>query len=309
MRSAFLLSPVVLFASVAAATAATPETKISDFKARDYRGRETSLAEFASSNAVVVAFVGTECPLARLYAPRLEELAKEYKDKGVTFLAVDSNRQDSISEIANYARVHGITFAILKDVGNSIADQFAATRTPEVYLLDKDRVVRYAGRIDDQYGLGNNSGYAQSKAKHRYLAAALDEVLAGKQVSQPRTDSPGCLIGRVREVKPDAQVTYSNQVARILQNNCVECHRPGQIAPFALTNYDEAAGWAEMIEEVVREQRMPPWHADPKIGKFHNDRSLSDADKQTLYAWVKSGAPKETPRICPSRSTTPRTGS
>ena len=80
--------------------------------------------------------------------------------------------------------------------------------------------------------------------------------------------------------------------ARILQKNCVECHRAGQIAPFALTNYDEVAGWAEMIEEVVREQRMPPWHADPKIGKFHNDRSMSDADKETLYAWVKAARPE-----------------
>ena len=117
---------VLLLSSAAAAAESTTPTQIKDFKARDYRGRDTSLAEFGGSKAVVVAFLGTECPLAKLYAPRLEELAAQYKSQGVTFLAVDSNRQDSIAEIANYARVHGITFPILKDVGNVIADQFAA---------------------------------------------------------------------------------------------------------------------------------------------------------------------------------------
>jgi thiol-disulfide isomerase/thioredoxin len=294
--ASFFLSLAVAFALACGNAATAAETaapkQIKDFKARDYRGRDTSLAEYADSKAVVVAFLGTECPLAKLYAPRLEELATKYKSQGVAFVAVDSNRQDSLAEIANYARVHGVSFPILKDLGNVIADQFGAQRTPEVYLLDNDRVVRYAGRIDDQYGLGNTSGYAQAKVRHRFLADALDELLAGMPISEAHTMAPGCLIGRARDPQPNAPITYSNQVARILQKNCVECHRAGQIAPFALTNYDEVAGWSEMIQEVVREQRMPPWHADPKYGKFHNDRSLCDADKESLYAWVKAGAPE-----------------
>jgi len=288
----FCLPLVIALATPVLGAEASLGTSVKDFKARDYRGKEISLADFAGNKAVVVAFLGTGCPLAKLYGPRLQELAKTYEAQGVAIVGIDSNRQDSIAEIANYARVHGITFPILKDAGNVIADQFHAERTPEVYLLDKDRVVRYAGRIDDQYGLGNSSAYAQAKVRKRHLVTALDELLAGKPVSEPRSIAPGCLIGRVREPEANSEVTYSNQVARILQTNCVECHRPGQIAPFALTNYDEVSGWADMIEEVVRDSRMPPWHADPKIGKFHNDRSLSEADKQTLYKWVKNGAPE-----------------
>lgn len=227
--------PAVCLTFLAAAAALAADSpigqQIKDFKARDYRGRETSLAEFADQKAVVVAFLGTECPLAKLYGPRLEELAGQYKGQGVAFIGLDANRQDSIAEISNYARTHGVTFPILKDVGNVIADQFGAQRTPEVYLLDKDRVVRYAGRIDDQYGLGNTSGYAQAKVRQRHLAVALDELLAGKAISQPLSKAPGCLIGRVREPDTKSQITYSNQVARILQQNCVGCHRPGQIAP------------------------------------------------------------------------------
>ena len=74
----------------------------------------------------MLAFLGTECPLAKLYGPRLAELQKKYADKGVQFLGVNSNRQDAITEIAAYARVHHIDFPILKDLNNKLADQLGA---------------------------------------------------------------------------------------------------------------------------------------------------------------------------------------
>ena len=87
-------------------------------------------------------------------------------------------------------------------------------------------------------------------------------------------------------------MTFSNQISRILQKHCVACHRPGEIAPFALTDYEEVVGWAGMMEEVVREQRMPPWHADAPPGHFQNDARLSDEEKELIYAWVTAGAPE-----------------
>src|SRR5262249_54274461 len=143
-------------------------------------------------------------------------------------------------------------------------DKLSAERTPQVFVLDQDRVVRYAGRIDDQFGVG----YHKQKAEHRELATALDELLAGKKVSEPLSNAPGCLIGRARKVEPRGDVTYSNHVARILNKHCVECHRDGQLAPFALSSYDETIGWAEMIREVVDQGRMPPWFANPDYGHF-----------------------------------------
>jgi hypothetical protein len=94
-------------------------------------------------------------------------------------------------------------------------------------------------------------------------------------------------------------VTYSNQIARILQRHCVECHRPGEIAPFSLTDYDEVVGWAKMIEEVVDQQRMPPWHADPRYGRFANARLLSAEEKQLIHQWVSGGAPRGEPEQLP----------
>ena len=274
--------------------------KIDNFTLSDYRGREHSLADYADRKLVVLAFLGTECPLAKLYAPRLAELAAQYESQGVLFLGIDANRQDSVTEIAAYARVHGIKFPVLKDLSNRLADQAGAERTPEVFLLDASRAVRYHGRIDDQYGFSSGSGYAKPKLARRDLADAIDDLLAGREVKVASTPVAGCLIGRVLDAKSDSTVTYTNQIARILQKNCNECHRAGEIAPFALTSYEEAVGWAEMIEEVTRDRRMPPWHASPEFGHFSNDRRLSDEELDQISAWVKNGAPEGNPSDLPA---------
>jgi peroxiredoxin/mono/diheme cytochrome c family protein len=304
--------------AAAAAAAASAEKgksplgrKVGEFTLKDHSGKAVSLADFKDRKLVVVAFLGVECPLAKLYAPRLKKLADEFEPKGVGFLAIDANCQDSVTEIAAYARRHELAFPILKDLGNRVADQMGAQRTPEVFLLDGghdgghdggDRVVRYWGRIDDQYGIG----FLRDQAKRQDLRVAVEELLAGKPISVAKTESSGCRIGRVQQPKADAKVTYANQISRIFQQRCVECHRQGEIGPFALTSYDEVVGWAETIAEVVRDERMPPWHADPKHGKFLNDRRLTSEEKKLIAQWVDDGAPsgdlKQVPK--PRRFTT-----
>ncbi len=269
--------------------------KVSEFALSDFRGKEHKLSDFSDHKLLVVAFLGTECPLVKLYAPRLVELAQQYQKQGVAFIGINSNSQDSITEIAAYARKHKIGFPLLKDSGNVVADQLGAVRTPEVFVLDAERVIRYWGRIDDQYGVG----YLRDKPQRKDLEIAVQELLADKKVTQAVTPSTGCHIGRVKVPRKDSAVTYSNQIARILQKRCVECHRDGEIAPFALTDYDEVAGWSEMIAEVVEEQRMPPWHADPRHGKFKNDRALTDEEKELIYQWVDNGAPEGNPHDLP----------
>src|SRR5688572_29764388 len=110
--------------------------QMDDFQLDDYLGTQHSLNELAGKKAVVIAFLGVECPLAKLYGPRLAELAAEYEPQGVAFLGIDSNRQDTLLEMGHYARQHKIDFPLLKDPGNAVADQFGARRTPEVFVLD-----------------------------------------------------------------------------------------------------------------------------------------------------------------------------
>jgi peroxiredoxin len=262
--------------------------KIDSFTLRDYRGKTHELAEFNDDELVVVAFVGCECPLAKQYAPRLKKLAEEYSSRGVAFVGIDSNCQDTVTELAAYARIHEIEFPLLKDPGNSVADQFGAQRTPEVFVLDRERAIRYQGRIDDQYLVGRQ----RSEPTRRDLVTALDELLSGKPVSAATTEAVGCHIGRVPVRRQGGDVTYSNQIARLLQQRCVECHREGEIAPFPLTDYAEVVGWAETMQEVVHQGRMPPWFANPDYGKFANDARLTDDEKRLLDDWIAAGCPE-----------------
>ncbi len=281
-----VLSSIMLFSTGAAV--AEGVSRVQDFTLQDYRGKTHRLSDYAKSDVVVIAFLGTECPLVKLYGPRLAALAGEFKEGNVAVIGINSNSHDSVTEIAAYARRHGIEFPILKDAGNKLADELGAERTPEVLVLDSNRIVRYRGRIDDQYGVG----YVRDEPQREDLKEAIRELLDGKPVSVATTNPMGCRIGRMKVVDPNAEVTYSNTIAHIMQKRCVECHRDGEIAPFALKDYNEVAGWAEMIQEVVRENRMPPWHADPEIGQFQNDRHLSDEEKDLIDQWVAAGAPE-----------------
>jgi len=273
--------------------------KVGDFNLQDYRGKPFSLADAKDSKVIVVAFLGVECPLSKLYAPKLVKLAQDYEAKGVTVIGVDPNRQDAVTEMGAFASEHKLTFPLLKDLNNKLADELGAARVPQVFVLDADRKIRYAGRIDDQYGFDTGSGYAKPNVSRHDLTSAIDELLAGKEVSQPETEAIGCLIGRVRPVADNASVTYAKHIAPIFQDHCVECHRPGQIGPFALLSYDDAVGWGEMIEETVREGRMPPWHPDPKFGHFRNDISLSAEEKELISQWVAAGSPEGDPKDLP----------
>jgi peroxiredoxin/mono/diheme cytochrome c family protein len=268
--------------------APAPGATIAEFSLPDVHRRTRSLAKFKDKKAFVVVFVGTECPLANLYIPTLVDLHKEYSAKGVQFLAINANLQDRFVSMSAHAQERNVPFPVLKDFNQHVADAFGASRTPEAFLLDAKYVIRYHGRIDDQYGVG----YQREKPTRRDLRTALDELLAGKPIATPTTELSGCLITRGKKPRVDGQVTYAKQVSRILQKRCQECHRPGEIGPFSLLTYDDAKDWADTIREVVKEERMPPWHPDPRFGHFSNDRRLSRAEADTLLAWTEQGCPK-----------------
>lgn len=277
---------------------------VGDFALDDVRGTTWRLSE-ANGKVVVLAFLGVECPLARLYAGTLNELAAEFGPQNVLFFAVSANCQDSIDELVQFGQENKIDFPILKDDENKLADRLGAERTPEVFVLDAEHRLRYHGRVDDQYGIqvgetGKRVSYRLPQPRRRDLAIALEEILAGKEVSTPQTDVVGCKIGRIKEPDLNAEVTYSNQIVRLFHQHCVYCHRAGQIGPFALTSYDEAAGWADMILEVVEQRQMPPWHADPNHGEFANDPRLSDEERDLIQRWVAAGAPEGDPSQVPA---------
>ncbi|HTA43539.1 MAG TPA: hypothetical protein VK789_13885 [Bryobacteraceae bacterium] len=99
----------------------------------------------------------------------------------------------------------------------------------------------------------------------------------------------GCLMGVAAMA---ATPTFNKDVLPILETNCQQCHRPGEIAPMSLLTYTDARPWAKAMKAAVVSQKMPPWFADPKVGHFANDRRLSEAQIHTLVAWVDGGAPE-----------------
>ncbi|MHB1558723.1 MAG: redoxin domain-containing protein [Isosphaeraceae bacterium] len=206
-----------------------------------------------------------------------------------------------------------------------MSDSVLAERTSETLVLDGFARIRYRGAIDDQYAQGKS----KDKPNHNYVKDAIDSLLANQDVKVPATLVAGCLIDRVdppptastkspRIRAPSAAtvaeyesrrhdasvkvgaVTYASDVARIVQDRCQSCHRPGQVGPFSLLSYDDARKHAAMIREVVEERRMPPWHADPRFGHFRNDRSLSAQERATLLAWVDQGSPLGDPKQIPA---------
>lgn len=267
-------------------------TQVADVRLTDAYGKEWSLADFKSKKVVVLAFLGTQCPLAKLYSAKLVAMEQQYRSKDVAFIAVNSNVQDSLAEMAAHARKYAIAFPFLKDPSQQLADGTGATRTPEVCVIDQDQRIRYRGRIDDQYGIG----YTKDAPSKTELLDAIESILNQREIAATSVPAPGCLIGRApRDSKTEGSpvsITYAQHISRILQSRCVSCHHEGEIGPMDLTNYDDAAAWADMIAEVVDDRRMPPWHASPDHGIFENDRRLPDEEILAIQTWVKAGAPR-----------------
>ncbi|OGV15215.1 MAG: hypothetical protein A3J84_07860 [Ignavibacteria bacterium RIFOXYA2_FULL_37_17] len=181
----FLLFAIVMLQTSIAGDA----KKAENFKLKDYNGKEYQLSDFKNSKATVILFVATQCPVSNAYNPRMAQLYNDYKDKGVTFLGINSNKQESVDEIKEHAKSNKLDFIILKDLNNVVANKFDASFTPEIYVLNGNSEILYHGRIDDNR--------RESDVKTKDLRAALDEILAGKKVSVSETKAFGCTIKRV----------------------------------------------------------------------------------------------------------------
>ncbi len=263
---------------------------VPDVAFTDLAGKAGKLSDFKKSELLVVAFSNTVCPVCKKYAPSLRRIEKEYGAKGVSFLFVNPTKTDD-------PREHGFAGRYVHDKEGTLTAALGATSTAEVFVLDAARTLRYRGAIDDQYGLG----YSRNAPRFSYLSAALTDLLAGKTPVVQATTAPGCELA-VRATQP-VEVTYHARIERILQANCVECHRKGGVAPFALDSYDAVAAHKGMIKKTVSRGTMPPWFAAPpqkgEHSPFANDRTLTERDKADLFAWLgsdmKQGNPADAP--------------
>ncbi len=271
----------------------------------DIHGKQGKLSDFKGSRALVIAFTSTSCPITKKLAPTLAVLEKEFAKQGVKFLFVNPTASDSAASITAMIKDQNFSGRYVHDRDSRVTAALGAGTTAEVFVLDAARTLLFRGAVDDQYGLG----YSLEAPRHNYLKDALTAVLAGKPPLVASTEAPGCAL-EVKVATTKTDITYHNRVSRIIQNNCLECHRAGGVAPFGLETYDEVKSHAGMIRKQVEREAMPPWFAAPVKEATHsiwsNDRSLTAQDKRDLLAWIDSdkaiGNPAEAPlaRVFPS---------
>jgi peroxiredoxin len=162
---------------------------IDDFKLPDADGAQHTLNSLKGKNGAVIIFIATRCPVSNGYNDRMEKLAEDYQSKGINVIGINSNSTEPASEVKSHAAEKHLTFAILKDDGNKIADRFGANHTPEAYVIDASGKLVYHGRIDNSQNTANITS--------NDLRDALDAVLAGKPIQKTTSVAFGCSIKRV----------------------------------------------------------------------------------------------------------------
>jgi len=325
----YVQQPAVRPAAASLARNDTPP--VGDFALLDQHGENHQLYRYADSRAVVLFVYGADCNIARDSIPALKQLRDRFvlrpgswlttlreqsvrpgdgllaklrsrlarwgyvllaklrarsAGHGVSFLMIDANPQDDRKTLQRDADRYAIDMPILKDRTQLVAESLGIDRTGDALLIDTRtwRIV-YRGPVDDRlyYEI------VKPEARRHYLRDAIADLVEGRAVRLPSPPAIGC---RVSLHDPASEVSYAKQVAPILMEKCVSCHQAGGIGPWPMESYDKVKGWSAMMREVLMNGRMPPWHADPAIGSFSNDRSLSGEQIRTLVHWIDAGAPR-----------------
>lgn len=165
-------------------------SKVPDFALQDTQGNTVQAAKLMG-DVTVIMFIATKCPISNDYNERMKAVYNDYAAKGVKFIAINSNHIEPAAEVEEHAAAHKFPFKVYKDNDNVVADRFGAQVTPEVFVLDKTRTIRYHGYIDDSRDA--------SKITTQGLRLALDAVLAGKPVEKAETKAFGCTIKRAKK--------------------------------------------------------------------------------------------------------------
>jgi len=161
---------------------------VADFTLPDADGREHSLSSLKGKHGTVLIFVSTQCPVSNAYDERMEKLAQDLRARGVHVVGINSNVAETPADIKQHAAAKKLTFPVLKDRGNVIADRLDAQVTPEAYFLDASNKVVYRGRIDN-----SRNGDAITSQE---LRDAVEATLAGKPVAKAEARAFGCSIKR-----------------------------------------------------------------------------------------------------------------
>jgi thiol-disulfide isomerase/thioredoxin len=259
-------------------------------------GNTESLKSVSNRKATVIVLLSFDCPVSNSYVSTLNDLAKEWAPKGVTFVGIAPNEEKE-NELNSKAKDFGLKFPVYRDPNFTIIEGLKATKTPEAFVLDSKHILRYRGRID-------NSFHARLKKNNQTtefdLVNAINDLVANKPVRVPATETVGCPVPvkESSERKVTTKLTFHKDMLPILQARCQECHRPGDVGPFSLLTYKQTVNWADDIKEYTQNKKMPPWK--PGVGlPFRNERSMPEKEIAMIREWVDGGMPEGNPEDAP----------
>ena len=231
-------------------------------------------------------FLSTTCPIANSYIVELNRLHQTLPPN-VELLGIVSERNTTRHGAKKHFGEYKADFPILFDASGLLTSILKPSHIPEAFVINATGEVIYRGAIDNAY---EAIGRRRANVENRYLQDAIHAASANKRPVVGQTKPVGCVLPSDRTNTPEEKVTYARDIAPILQQRCETCHRPDQVAPFSLTNYEEAKSYAEMIVEVTQQRIMPPWIPGPETAhRFIGQRRLSDRELDLLADWVKSG--------------------
>lgn len=287
---------------------------VPDLEMTPLRGEKTSVsALLKGKKGLVIALTGATCPMCQKYSSRLASMEREYVAKGIAWVYVNPAEGETRGEMTDQIRKYRIQSPYVPDGEMRIARALGARTTTEMFVVDPSRTLVYRGAVDDQYGIG----VTLESARSEYLREALEAVLAGEPRARVRaTWSPGCLLDTgAPKGEAEGVPTYEGRIRWIMSEHCAGCHRPGgaaNAAPFALDTYEAVNARAKMVEAVVRDGLMPPWHgsarAEGEASPWVVDRTMSRADREALLGWLRSDRPRgerviEEPGVVSARGT------
>lgn len=272
-------------------------------KGVDLASKLQRLGERADCKAVVVAFLSTQCPISNGYLPQLNDLSTKYGRQGVEFYGVISDPSVTRADAIAHRDTFKIRFPVLFDGSGELRLTLAPTHTPHVFVLDAAGKGVYSGAIDDRYV---QLGRKKETARSAYLEDAIKSIVSGHAVAITKTKPIGCLMEAPPNKTASGQVTFTRDIAPIIQSNCASCHRPGQSAPFALLSYDDVSAHANQILEVTKSRFMPPWKPEAGFTRLRDEMRLTRHELSLLNAWVHSGKPQGDPADLPERIKFPK---
>jgi len=267
----------------------TTDVSIPNFGLFDHTGGFHRLHYYDNYDAIVLFVQGNKCPIVRNAFTDFKQIKSSFKDEKVKFFMINANVQDDRNKIANEAKEFDVGTPILIDSDQLVADLLDIDITAEAFLINpKDWSLAYRGPLNDRIGYESQ----KNEASIDYLKDAIRDVITNGTVENSFVNTKGCAVVRKTKHEDYESLTYTEDIASILLENCFECHQEGGIAPWAMASYNAVFGWSAMIKNVLLEQRMPPWQADPHYGEFSNNISLSQEEKRKIISWINGGLQK-----------------